>query len=362
MKRVRVLQIPKLGVLAEDCEDAVATRPDTGRYAVADGAGATSWAREWAQILVELAVEADQRCTFEADSVLREARTRWSALVPWNSLDNWARRKAERGAAATLALVTLCEGTDQPATDDHAARHWHLATRGDACVFVVRRGELEVATPASADDMFGTTAALISCDSEPPPLCVATGDLLPGDLFVLTTDAIGQQIHRFASVGQMDWAWISWLAVADEHHARDSFAAWIRSQREIPNTDWQMHNDDVTILVLDTSPLPEGPVWHPAGDVLVPPSGRGLPPYQADESVPVKVEEPSRLPAAPEASATQTTESDSTVAGSRSTEPPDAATDGNGTVPATEHVAPTLMGRLAAMRAAVTRLIRRRPR
>ena len=49
---------PKSGNTASEYEDAYAVKPEALRFAVADGASETSFARQWAELLVEGFVQA----------------------------------------------------------------------------------------------------------------------------------------------------------------------------------------------------------------------------------------------------------------------------------------------------------------
>jgi hypothetical protein len=149
--------LPAAGKTDAESEDAFALDPITQRFAIADGASESLFSGDWARMLVaEFVVSkppADERFGW-----LERARRRWRLRpslpepTPW-----YLKEKLARGAhAAFLGVNFEAAG---------AARHWRVSVCGDACLFVIRGGTLEVMLPRLAAADFGSTPPLLASDN-----------------------------------------------------------------------------------------------------------------------------------------------------------------------------------------------------
>src|SRR5215472_19097611 len=130
-----VFRLPKHGATRAEYEDAVAWSPKQRRFAVADGASASAFARLWAQLLVGAYV----RGHLSADSIeadLAPLQVRWACDVEQRDLPWYAVEQSRRGAFAALVGLSVYDSGE-----------WSALAVGDACVFQVRDGTLLSALP-----------------------------------------------------------------------------------------------------------------------------------------------------------------------------------------------------------------------
>src|SRR5215470_1611127 len=103
-----VFRLPKAGSSRAEYEDAIAWSRKRRRFAVADGASASAFARLWARLLVQAYVGGRlQACSIEDD--LAPVQRRWSELVARKDLPWYAVEQVRRGAFAALVGLTLHE-------------------------------------------------------------------------------------------------------------------------------------------------------------------------------------------------------------------------------------------------------------
>jgi hypothetical protein len=128
---------------AETCQDRLKDDPAQGLFAVADGAGTTSFPRLWAGILAAHFVEVPLLNTdpFEVEWWVRLAQEKYEqARPPLTRLDYMAREKEIRtGSESTLVTLRL---TEVGATQVQGV----LLAFGDSCALLLRPGQEEVET------------------------------------------------------------------------------------------------------------------------------------------------------------------------------------------------------------------------
>ena len=232
----RVYQLPKAGSSTAEYEDAVATSRRGYRYAVADGASASAFARLWAHLLVHAYTGGSLDAhTLEAD--LAPAQARWVELVGRRRLPWYAEEQARRGAFA--ALVGLSLDVDQ---------HWSALAVGDCCLFQVRGDALVTAIPLNDPAQFTVRPLLLG--SRPVAngelrsagaVVMADGTWQPGDTFLLMSDALAALfLNRVHAGGDAP------LAALDFDGTASGFRSWIRRLRGAGC----LRNDDVSLLWL----------------------------------------------------------------------------------------------------------------
>jgi hypothetical protein len=247
----RSFWLPKADRSAEEYEDAFYPKSDIEhsldramRFAVADGATESSFARRWAKQLViaychpETPRPADM-AGFRAQ--IERCGADWSSYVSakplaWNFL-----AKAQRGAFATLAGVTLMPGTDEVGC-------WEAVAVGDSCLFQVRDSKLERAFPSQQSNVFGFHPELLcSLSKMNEPVWAAwnehleTGEWSSGDQFLLMTDALAKWF-----VESLEMAGRPWEILQEVTSTHGHFATWVQRQRE----GRTMTNDDVTLMLI----------------------------------------------------------------------------------------------------------------
>lgn len=249
--RCRCLWLPKAGRSDEEYEDAFWPRREYAypvalapRFAVADGATESSFARRWARQLV--VAYCSRRTPAPADregfrqQVERQGagwmRCVFARPLAWNFLE-----KAQRGAFATLTGVTFTAGED-------GSGRWDALAVGDSCLFQVRGGELVDAFPAMDADAFGFHPQLLCSVSgsnaqvwEEWEECLRTGAWQAGDLFLLMTDALARWFAEMRERGDRPWETLLSAAASPA-----VFQEWVEQRR----AEQAMNNDDVTLMLL----------------------------------------------------------------------------------------------------------------
>lgn len=229
-----VFRLAKDGSTSAEYEDAVAWSRRRRRFAVADGASASAFARRWAQLLVRAyasgALAAD---TIESD--LAPLQQRWAAEVEQRDLPWYAVEQARRGAFAALVGLNLCLGGG-----------WSALAVGDACLFQVRDEQVHTALPLSDAEAFGNRPLLLgsratanACLRAEGAIVAGSGTWQPGDTFLLMSDALA------ASFLAQTRSLPARQVLAFERTAT-GFRRWIRALR----SERLLRNDDVSLVWL----------------------------------------------------------------------------------------------------------------
>lgn len=226
---------PKAGNSPEEYEDAYALDVPEGRFAVADGASETSFARRWARLLVDgFIAEAP-----EADAALLTAWTkplaeRWAQENDPKALPWYAQEKAKDGAFSSLLGLCL----------DSGAGRWRSLAVGDSCLFLIRKQKtLACAFPIERSAEFNNRPRLIASVSRANESVwgaarAQEGDLAPGDQFFLMTDALAQWFLVETEMKRHPWAALKRLK------AQEDFSAFV----DLLRAGRSLRNDDVTLV------------------------------------------------------------------------------------------------------------------
>jgi hypothetical protein len=221
---------PKAGHSTDEYEDAFAADPEQGRFAIADGASETSFARQWARLLVDGFVERPPE-----EGRLREwlapMQAQWQQEIGTRSMAWYAEEKARDGAFAAFLGLTL-----------EAAR-WRAVAVGDACLFILREQRVAVAAPMSESKQFTNRPVLLSSVARANGRALESvftddGRLQPGDHVLLMTDALAAWFCEEMELDRRPWAA---LARAHTNEEFASFVAFLRS-------GGAMKNDDATLV------------------------------------------------------------------------------------------------------------------
>lgn len=188
-------------------EDCAACSVRTGRFAVADGAAASFGAGEWAQYLVSAYAAAFPAPTAIPTLLGPTGKERLHVVRRWFAGQagqwqeqqqaappgSWWEEDAARQspAAATFAGLSLV-----PAA---ASAYWEASAVGDSCLLHISGRELTLSFPLSDASQFGRqpdllTAAPDRLEGSLSKLRVWTGQAVPGDVFVLATDAASRML------------------------------------------------------------------------------------------------------------------------------------------------------------------------
>jgi hypothetical protein len=264
--QLREWWLPKAGNAPEEYEDAFRTRPEGGRFAVADGATETSFSGLWAAALVAAFAESPPAWeASEADLVawLQPLQMAWHATVPWDRLPWYGLEKARAGAFASLLGMEFFPRPEGGAL-------WRARALGDTVLCHVREGTLLAAWPVAAASQFGSRPRLLPSAPERTQVALdawshVEGEALPGDRFFLVTDAVGHWALAAHEAGEPPWETL-W-SIGDP----EGLAALVAVEREAR----RLRNDDVTLVafaVPESWSLPHDPEEEvvalvPAGEI-----------------------------------------------------------------------------------------------
>jgi hypothetical protein len=219
--------IPKEGHAPDECEDAVAGDPTTGRFATADGASESYASGDWARRLVEAFV-----ATGPADNWLGAPRRVWLREATGSEQLSWyAEEKLSHGGHATFLGVTI-----QKIDGDLS---WEAIAVGDACLFVISHGALLSSFPIQHSSQFSHTPELLTSNSGAPAWKKQSGQFCPGDVLVVATDALARLLLETAEAGAFAGGDLVDMTA-------DDFALWVAAAR----STGKLRNDDVAIGVV----------------------------------------------------------------------------------------------------------------
>ena len=253
LRAPRKLSSPKDGNRYDECEDAClvvypfipdGVRSEAARMAVCDGASEAAFARQWAQILAEGFVRHPLALsTIDAGSLsdwLVPLQAQWQAIVPWDRLPWHGEAKARAGSLATLLGVTVVRKTGS-----RRELEWETTAVGDSCFFLVRNDELHFSFPLEEPAQFNNTPFLIC--SQPvyndyllDSIRVARGDCQPGDILLLTSDALALWFLRERVAEKKPWRTLLELDST-------SWEVWLSDLRAAR----QIRNDDTTLIIVE---------------------------------------------------------------------------------------------------------------
>src|SRR5260370_10053493 len=186
-----VFRVPKDGSSWAEYEDAIAWSRRRRRFAVADGASASAFARRWAHLLVQAYVGG--RLSAEGiEEDLAPLQVRWTEIVEQKNLPWYALEQVRRGAFAALVGLTLND-----------AGTWRALAVGDSCLFQFRDAELVTALPLCDPAAFENRPLLLGSRSAGNVGLRAAGAIVTGDgtwqagdTFLLMSDALAATCLR----------------------------------------------------------------------------------------------------------------------------------------------------------------------
>jgi hypothetical protein len=233
----RSFVVPKDGHAVNECEDAVAGDPDTGRFAISDGASESFAAGEWARMLVAAFVDRGPSRDW-----LTVPRAEWQKAVGGEAVSWYAEEKRVAGGHATFLGLTT-----RPVGDQF---EWEAVAVGDACLFHVVGGACLSSFPIDRASDFTSVPTLISSQSGSPAWKVTRGILQPGETLLLATDALAQCLLTSADEGA--FAGDGFLTMEED----DDFALWVAATRAAG----RLRNDDVALGIVEFVPEATGAV------------------------------------------------------------------------------------------------------
>ena len=229
--------LPKQGYALADYEDAyypnylIKQHVNIFRCAVADGATESSFAGQWAQLLVKAYCE-DQLEIEDFNYYLPKLQQQWISQVTAKPLPWYAEEKLQQGAFSALVGLTLYQ---QPPIGK-------VFAIGDSCLFQIRQEKLNHCSPLSHSQQFNNNPSLLSSNvSHNKHLAENIHQITlhwqPGDEFYLMTDALAYWfLHHYE---QHHHPWQS-LRQLTQHNFKDWIIRLIATQH--------LSNDDVTLM------------------------------------------------------------------------------------------------------------------
>jgi hypothetical protein len=246
---VKAFWAPKAGNSPDEYEDALAIDMEAQRFAIADGATESSFAKQWAQLLTSgfvvnpgpLLRKGERRSRkswiLEWLAPLQEA---WHQGIDLNALPWFAEEKARSGAFATFLGMEL----EDPLSAG-TPRRWKAIAIGDCVLFKVRNNQLKVAFPLNDPGKFSVSPDLI-CSNRArnqdgwKDVRVKRGEWYPGDVFLLSTDAFAQWFLTQEQAGNKPWSLVCSLSSQGEF---ERLATQLRTERLV-------RNDDMTLITI----------------------------------------------------------------------------------------------------------------
>jgi hypothetical protein len=246
--------LPKSGRNFDDCEDAcfpcsegnaqehaeVHEDIENFRAAVSDGATDSLFSQYWARLLAYGWGAGEWSEDLSAANLTR-VQAAWKKLVSEQELPWYAEEKAELGAFAALAGLSISSD----------GRSFKALAIGDTCVFQTRNSQLLNAFPLTRSDEFSSFPLLLASIEERNAGVfgekkVLTGQWQDGDVFFLMSDALACWFLRVIEEGKGDQL-IDWLSGLNSY---TSFAQVVELQRQQLNADGvaNMRDDDVTLV------------------------------------------------------------------------------------------------------------------
>jgi hypothetical protein len=234
----RAFWMPKEGNRFEDWEDACRCSEARSLFALSDGASSSYRAHDWASILVNRFVTSPPK----APSGDGFAAWLASCAEQFDDVDDpelseawYVGEAASRGAFATLLGLRFRPG-------DAEVGHWTAVAIGDTCLFHIRAGARIAAFPLDDPAEFNSTPALVSslelnraygAESS----IVHVGTCLPGDVFLLATDAFAKWALQAEREDADVWTMLGSLR-------NETFLTLIAHLRGAGSIE----NDDVTVV------------------------------------------------------------------------------------------------------------------
>jgi hypothetical protein len=228
--------LPKADTAPSECEDSIAIDISRLRFAVSDGATEGFDSRRWARYLTRAWVSPSSGALDTFDFIDRvralgeRLEEKWAGRrLPW-----YLEEKASAGAfAAFLGLQITPEWT------------WSALALGDCCLIIERDRTLAQAFPLSSPDDFSNRPILVASktdrDASKQALRLGQGVCLPGDTFLLMSDAIACWYLGHATSNR---------ELLDDFHSAlcDTSALVALMARE--RTSRRLRNDDVAVIKL----------------------------------------------------------------------------------------------------------------
>lgn len=233
----------KKGETLADCQDAVAFNEDSARYAIADGVTRSFFPKMWADLLVksfceETALSLEKQnweewITSFQQKWLEQAISTVQKTKRFISIDRLSRSES---AASTFVGLEI----------DRTKAKWKAMIIGDSCLFHFRDSGLKGSYLVKKSEDFTNRPGIFASfakDSLGHPSFV-TESVNPGDIFILTTDALAKWIIQHDEVGKLDYAFAQLTSIEKE----EQFEDFVEEARESDGIC--LVSDDVALILI----------------------------------------------------------------------------------------------------------------
>ncbi|GHT37726.1 hypothetical protein FACS189435_3380 [Bacteroidia bacterium] len=220
----------------------IVEKPDKksfANFAISDGATESSFSKEWASLLVS-EYNNKGKDSFEKkhlQEMLKRISKKWHSKVYKGNLPWYAEEKLKEGAFATFLGLTV-----------HKEKwKFDAVAIGDCALFLVRKDELIFSFPVKSYQEFGNTPNLFASNLDYQPdiessVSYTNHDLCPGDVLLLTTDALAAWFLKCKEAGGKPWHTLA--KALEKENSEKAFSKWLERQRQA----YEMKNDDVTLI------------------------------------------------------------------------------------------------------------------
>jgi hypothetical protein len=216
------------------------------RVAIADGATESSFAAEWAGMLVHEFVNKPYTTVQEFQLRIQDLSRQWYLYLDTKELPWYAEEKMKTGAFSTILGIELNVREKISANTGS----WSAFAIGDSCLFQVRNDKLHYTFPVGNSQDFNNSPVLISSNPERntsvwSQIVFHTGEWKAGDEFYLLTDALAAWFMKEYEHGHQPWQKI--MQFTEENENKEYFGKWI----DLIRSNAQLKNDDVTCVIIN---------------------------------------------------------------------------------------------------------------
>ena len=225
-----------------DCQDACAENAERGCYAVADGATLSFFPKEWADLLV------NHFCETPNLFLRRENWKDW--LVPIQ--EEWYKRVEERVKSRNQFYLTNSFNAREPAVStfigfevSKTKMKWQAVIIGDSCLFHKSNSGFTSYLIEKSEDFTSRPEVFTSFAEKNhyEPTFIG-GEIQPGDMFILATDALARWILEHKETGKIEKVLYQFGEIEDD----ESFNQFVNQARD--SKDIRLVNDDVTLMLI----------------------------------------------------------------------------------------------------------------
>ena len=245
----------KKGETSAACQDAFRCNEESNRYAIADGATLSFFPKPWAELLVR------QFCAPDG-TVLSLEEENWEEWIEpiqqeWlQGVSQTVRETNEYILVDRLAKLEPALSTFIGLEFNHDVKEWSALLLGDSCLFHQSGDDFKSYPLETLADFAYRPKSFASFPKDNPvggPPEVITGKAAPGDLFILTTDALAKWIVQHHESEKL----VDALSRLKQIETDEQFQEFVDRAREAE--DIRLVNDDVTLVLIsvEESPLQE---------------------------------------------------------------------------------------------------------